>query len=624
LRLVNTLLDFSRIEAGRVQAIYQATDLSGFTSELASVFRSATEKAGLQLRVNCLPLAEPVYIDRDMWEKIVLNLISNAFKFTFDGEIVVSMDRVGNFAELRVRDTGVGIPSDEIPQLFERFHRVPHTRSRTHEGTGIGLALVQELVKLHGGFIRVESTLGAGSTFVVSIPFGQDHLASSQLGGARTLNSTAVGAKPFVEEALRWLPDTTGDNEIISDHEFLPVPCPPMSEGGLRPRILVADDNADMRQYVARLLAEHYEVETAPDGQAALMEARERPPNLILSDVMMPVMDGFQLLEAIRADERTRRVPVVLLSARAGEESRVEGMDAGADDYLIKPFSARELVARISARLEIARLRGEGEQKYRELSESLEKQVQARTAQLESRTAELVKQSEDIRSLSAQLLAIQNEDRRHIARELHDSAGQTLTVLSMNLARLVEGTRSKDPQIAAEAQAIEQLVQQLQKEIRTASYLLHPPLLDESGLAAALGIYVEGIQERTGLAIDLHVSDEFGRVSEETELAVFRIVQECITNIHRHSQSKSAAIQLLRNDHSLMLEVQDRGKGISAERLRQIRAGASGVGIRGMRERVRQLLGDITLDSDDGGTRVHVAIPIVQEVLRTDKIATSH
>jgi signal transduction histidine kinase len=335
-------------------------------------------------------------------------------------------------------------------------------------------------------------------------------------------------------------------------------------------------------------------------------------------------MDGFQLLETIRADERTRGIPVVLLSARAGEESRVEGMDAGADDYLIKPFSARELVARISARLEIARLRGEGEQRYRELAESLEKQVLARTAQLESRTAELVKQSEDIRSLSAQLLAIQNEDRRHIARELHDSAGQTLTVLSMNLARLVEETRSKDPQIAAEAQAIEQLVQQLQREIRTASYLLHPPLLDESGLAAALGIYVEGIQERTGLAIDLHVSDEFGRVSEEMELAVFRIVQECITNIHRHSQSKSAAIQLLRNDHSLTLEVQDRGKGISAERLRQIRAGASGVGIRGMRERVRQLLGDITLDSDDGGTRVHVAIPIVQEVLRTDKIATSH
>jgi signal transduction histidine kinase len=173
LRLVNTLLDFSRIEAGRVQAIYQATDLAGFTAGLASVFRSATEKAGLRLVVNCPPLAEPVYVDRDMWEKIVLNLLSNAFKFTSDGEIVVSIDRIGNFAELRIQDCGVGIPPEEIPRLFERFHRVPSTRSRTHEGTGIGLALVQELVKLHSGFIRVESKLDKGSTFVVNIPFGK-------------------------------------------------------------------------------------------------------------------------------------------------------------------------------------------------------------------------------------------------------------------------------------------------------------------------------------------------------------------------------------------------------------------------------------------------------------------
>ena len=620
LRLVNTLLDFSRIEAGRVQAVYQATDLAGFTSELASVFRSATEKAGLRLIVNCPPLREPVYIDRDMWEKIVLNLISNAFKFTFDGEIAVSVDRVGDFAELRVRDTGVGIPPEEITRLFERFHRVANARSRTHEGTGIGLALVQELVKLHGGVIRVESTLEKGSTFMVSIPFGQNHLSSSQLGGARTLTSTATGAKPFVEEALRWLPETSSeDEEIITDQDLLPVPCPPFSGVGVRPRILVADDNADMRQYVARLLSEQYEVETVPDGQAALSAARVRPPNLILSDVMMPVIDGFQLVQAVRADERMRRIPIVLLSARAGEESRVEGMDAGADDYLIKPFSARELLARISARLEIARLQGEGEQRYRALAESLEKQVRVRTQQLESRTAELLKQSEDIRTLSSQLLELQDEDRRHIARELHDSAGQTLAVLSMNLARLVEEARTNAPQIAAQTQATEQLVQQLQREIRTASYLLHPPLLDESGLASALELYVQGITERTGLAIDLQVGGGFGRVSKEIELVVFRIVQECLTNIHRHSQSESAFIQLSRNDQWLTLEVQDRGKGISAEKLTQIQAGGSGVGIRGMRERVRHFSGEMTIDSDNRGTRVHVTIPISRTASRTEE-----
>ncbi len=364
LRLVNTLLDFSRIEAGRVEAVYQATDLAAFTAELASVFRSATDKAGLRLLVNCRDLGEPVYIDREMWEKIVLNLLSNAFKFTFEGDIEVSVGRVGNAAELRVRDSGVGIPQEAIPKLFDRFHRVANTRSRTHEGSGIGLALVQELVKLHGGSIDVESTVGLGTTFIVRIPFGQDHLRIGKIGGSRSSSSVGVGATPFVEEALRWLPDEpVKGGELFESGELLPVPYPPTADSTDRSRILVADDNADMRQYLARLLAEHYEVETVADGQRAINVARQRPPNLILSDVMMPVLDGFDLLKAIRADEKTRNVPVVLLSARAGEESRVEGMEAGADDYLVKPFSARELLARISARLEISRLQRENEQR---------------------------------------------------------------------------------------------------------------------------------------------------------------------------------------------------------------------------------------------------------------------
>jgi signal transduction histidine kinase len=614
LRLVNTLLDFSRIEAGRVEAVYQATDLAGFTSELASVFRSATDKAGLRLHVDCRDLREPVYVDRDMWEKIVLNLISNAFKFTFDGEIAVSIDRIGNFAELRVRDTGVGIPPEAISRLFERFHRVPNTRSRTHEGTGIGLALVQELVKLHGGFIRVESTLGKGSTFVVSIPFGQDHLASGQLGGVRSLSSTATGAKSFVEEALRWLPESADEDDELPSDELLPVPCPPTAEPGGRPRILVADDNSDMRKYLARMLAEHYEVETAPDGKVALDATRERPPNLILSDVMMPGLDGFQLLEAIRQDERTRRIPVMLLSARAGEESRVEGMQAGADDYLIKPFSARELLARIGSRLEIVRLRGEGEKRYRALAESLEKQVQARTGQLEQRTSELMKQSENIRNLSAQLLRIQDEERRRIARELHDSAGQSLAVLAMTLVQLAQDAKANAPEVADQAEASERIVQQLQQEIRTASYLLHPPLLDERGLTSALGWYTTGLTERTGLNISLNVPEDFGRLQRDIELVIFRLVQECLTNIHRHSGSKTASIRLSRGGNTVVLEVRDEGKGIPAERLSDVQSGGSGVGIRGMRERVAQFSGEMIVESDSSGTTIHVTIPISKSI----------
>src|SRR5580658_4129480 len=232
LRLVNTLLDFSRLEAGRVQAVYLATDLARFTSELASVFRSATDKAGLRLIVDCPDLGEPVYVDRDMWEKVVLNLISNAFKFTFEGEIAVTVRRVGDMAELRIRDTGVGIPAEAIPKLFERFHRVPNMPSRTHEGSGIGLALVHELVKLHSGSVRTESIMGQGSTFIITIPLGQDHLATSQVGGDRPLSSTATGAAPFVQEALRWLPEAehaVPPAGISSDYELMAVPCPPTS-----------------------------------------------------------------------------------------------------------------------------------------------------------------------------------------------------------------------------------------------------------------------------------------------------------------------------------------------------------------------------------------------------------
>jgi signal transduction histidine kinase len=258
--------------------------------------------------------------------------------------------------------------------------------------------------------------------------------------------------------------------------------------------------------------------------------------------------------------------------------------------------------------LEIARLQTEGEQRFRELAESLEKEVATRTRQLEHHTAELVKQSEDIRALSAQLLHTQNEERRHIARELHDSAGQILTVLNLNLGRMAEES-TWDPVLAAELQGAAQLVQQLQQEIRTASYLLHPPLLDENGLASALEWYVRGVTERTGLAIDLQVSKDFGRVSKEVELIVFRLVQECLTNVHRHAHSDSATIRLFRDEHKLTLEVQDRGRGISAQRLSEIQAGASGVGIRGMKERVTQFAGNMTIKSDTSGTRVLVTIP---------------
>jgi PAS domain S-box-containing protein len=618
-----------------------------------------------------------------------------------------------------------------------------------------------------------------------------------------------------------------------------------------------------------------------PDGEAALEAIRQHPPDLVLTDVMMPKLDGFGLLKELRSDERTETIPVIMLSARAGEESRVEGLSAGADDYLIKPFSARELLARVNSHLKMARIRreaarverklraeaelersrlhdlfmqapaaigflsgpqhrftfvnldwikvtgrrrvedfigktvrealpeleGQGllelldgvyrtgapfigtarkvtlnrglnaqpeevyfdfvyqpmrgttgevegilihgvdvtqaerannllasivgssddaivsksldgiitswnnaaerifgytpeeavgkhisliipadrqdeeigilrrirtgnrvdhfetvrqrkdgtlidisatispvkdstgriigaskvardisqrmqseialrqsEERFRKLAETLDAEVRARTEELEQRNGEVLTQAEQVRQLSWQLLRTQDEERRHIARELHDSAGQTLAVLGMNLATIIENARKQAPDIVETAEQTHEILEELTKEIRTTSYLLHPPLLDENGLPAALSWYIRGLSERSGLDIAFSISEEFGRLPRDMELVVFRLVQEGLTNIHRHSGSKRAIIRIVRDSDRVLIEVRDQGKGIPKEKLAQIQYGRAGVGIRGMRERLRQFQGEMILDSTGSGTTVVVTIPVSREI----------
>ena len=381
LKLVNSLLDFARIESGRMDARFRPTDLAAYTADLASNFRSAMERAGLALTVECAPLPATVYVDHDMWEKIVLNLLSNAFKFTFDGGVTVRLQAAPDNSRvmLTVSDTGTGIPADELPRLFERFHRVEGARGRTFEGSGIGLALVQELVRMHGGEIAVTSDPGHGSAFRVEFPFGHSHLPSDKIDGA-VRQSNAVRAQAFVEEALRWLPDEddTGpfaDEAMVSDAEDSAAPVVSSAvaaEGGGR-HILLADDNADMRDYIRRLLvSQGFEVRAVGDGAAALAAAKAAPPDLIVSDVMMPKLDGFGLLAALRADRALSDIPVVLLSARAGQEAEVEGLEAGAEDYLTKPFTARELISRVRTTLRLADTRRAAERAMREDARVLE------------------------------------------------------------------------------------------------------------------------------------------------------------------------------------------------------------------------------------------------------------
>ncbi len=351
MKLVNSLLDFSRIESDRVQASYEPSDLSAMTTYLASAFRSAIERTGLRFDVDCKSLPEPIYVDHDMWEKVVLNLLSNALKFTFEGSIGISVRWCGDHAELKVRDTGTGIPEKELPHLFERFHRIHGAKSRTHEGSGIGLALVHDLARLHGGTVQVTSRPSEGTTFTVSIPRGCAHLPPAHVVAKLSAAWTAKGAAPFVEEALRW---SGGGSKLDA---LGPSAGTPASPARADVRILVVDDNKDLRDYIVNLLGQHYAVETAVDGLAALEAARLHKPDLVLSDVMMPRLDGFGLLRAMRAAPTLRDIPFILLSARAGEEATIEGLEAGADDYLVKPFAARELLARVRTHVELAHQR---------------------------------------------------------------------------------------------------------------------------------------------------------------------------------------------------------------------------------------------------------------------------
>jgi signal transduction histidine kinase len=220
------------------------------------------------------------------------------------------------------------------------------------------------------------------------------------------------------------------------------------------------------------------------------------------------------------------------------------------------------------------------------------------------------------------LLGSQDEERRHIARELHDSAGQTLTILGITLAQLAQKAGRNAPELAGAAEQIQETVQQLHREIRTTSYLLHPPLLDESGLYSAISWYLQGLQERSGLEVRLDCSEKFGRLPREIELVIFRLVQECLTNIHRHSGSKSASIRLARDMHQITLEIRDQGKGMSRERLAEIQSGRSGVGITGMRERLRQFEGTLDIESGDSGTRVFAIIPVPKAATPEDESTT--
>ncbi len=390
LKLVNTLLDFSQLESGKVAPRFEPLDLAALTAELAGMFEPAARRAGLRLVVDCPPLPRPVLADREMWAKITLNLLSNALKFTFEGSITIRVAAADDGAvELSVTDTGVGIDPADQANLFDRFHRIMGARSRTHEGSGIGLALVAELAALHGGTAGVRSAPGTGSTFTVRLPFGD---LPPQTAPHPTLD---LGDRPaaadrvvpgFLAEVERWM---------------TPAPASVIGAQSTAPTVLVVDDNSDMRDYIRTILEADYQVVEATDGADALRLLHDTQPDLVLTDVMMPELDGFGLVAALRADSTAAHLPVIMLSARAGDEATVEGLDAGADDYLIKPFSPRELRARVRANLEFDRVRRTRDelQRSRELLDQAQRLASVGSWELDLATGDVHGSEEFLRQM---------------------------------------------------------------------------------------------------------------------------------------------------------------------------------------------------------------------------------
>jgi signal transduction histidine kinase len=568
LKLVNSLLDLTRLEAGRLQARYTPTDLARFTAELASVFRSAIERAGLRLVVDCPPLPEPIYVDRDQWEQIVINLLSNALKFTFSGEITVTLRVEHAQVVLTVRDTGTGILPEELPHLFKRFHRVRGARARTNEGTGIGLTLVQELARLHGGTVHVASTVGQGSTFTVAIPRGKAHLLADRIAPAADATPSA-SVTPYVEEARCWRPEDQGVQECLDarggNGAGVPPPPPHAAWAGTRQRparLLVVDDNADMRDYLVHLLESHGTIRTVGDGSTALQIARDWEPDLILADIMMPGLDGFALLAALRADPRLRPVPVVLLSARAGDRVRAEGLQAGADDYLVKPFAAEELLARVDGQLGLVHLRSE---------------------------------------------ARASAERRRLAHDLHDTVAQTLygLVLVADAAR-----RSvRDEQRALAEERLERIGAMAREALRETRLLIHhlrPAPLAEMGLVRALEQRLNAVERRAGITAHLIVDGDVV-LPPDAEDAFYYIAQEALTNVFKHAAASELQLRITATSDGTTLVVADNGRGFDSA---DVIAGG-GLGLASMRQHADRIGASIAIaPGNQGGTSVVARLPV--------------
>ena len=560
LTLLDTVPDPPGVERGPAASAREPADLAAFTTELASYFRSACDAAGLRLTVDCPPLPASLDLDRDAWEKIVLNLVANAVKSTVEGTIEVGLRAHDGLARLVVSDTGSGIPESELRYVFA-----------ASDGSGFGLPFVRELVQQHNGSIDVQSTPGRGTSFTVLLPFGADALSPRPESLRPRNNEPPIASRgPAVAAPLPASRDATGTNARVRATDGVT---------GSRGHVVIAEDHVETRIYLAHVLeTAGFTVDALADGIAALTACQIKTPDALVSDVLMPGLDGFQLIERLRRDERTAVIPVLLLSARGGEDSRIEGIAAGADDYLVKPLSGRELVARVDGAVRLARLRRE-------------------TARREQ---------ERVRELSGRLVEVQEAERRGLSAELHDRTSPQLAAIQINLAMLntlLGGRETEDLRALLDDTA--GLVADTTIGIREISSNLRPTVLDDGGLLPALSGYAEQFAQRTGIAVQLDTKNATSTLTPAVQSSLFRIVQEALTNCAKHASARNVTIELGSDDaNHVWLAIADDGVGFDLDRHSR-----SGLGLLTMRERAEFHGGRFSLETSPGhGARIRVIL----------------
>jgi signal transduction histidine kinase len=579
LQQVNNLLDLAKLEAGGLQLHYAPTNLAGLMRLVASYFEVLAADHDIEYVVEA-PEALPAEVDTDKIQRVILNLLSNAFKFTPDGgSIRCTVDSEDGEAVIVIQDSGAGIPEHLREVVFERFRQIDGGSTRRTGGTGLGLAIVKEFVDLHGGSLDLDSSESGGTRIEVRLPL------------------QAPPGTP-VSEAPAELDPESGRADIDKLRSYAPSAETSSDErDASKPLVLVVEDNPDMNTFIAGSLRPEYRVATAFNGVDGIAQARSLRPDLIVSDIMMPRMSGDEMIEQLRQDPDLRDVPIVVLTAKADDQQRVELLEGSVQDHLTKPFQPEELLARVSGL--IAR-RKETIDKLREMNASLERRVAERTEQVEE-------QAQQLRLLASDLSTTEQRERRRLAQGLHDHLQQLLVAAKLGLEHVaLTASPEAHEHIGRVKDALEHSIQ----ASRTITLELYPPVLYDRGLAAALAWAAAQAKRQHGLEVNISADPAANPADQDLQAFLFTSVKELLLNVVKHGQTNKVDVKMELADGMAAITVSDHGVGCDSDVL-LTRRGSDGFGLFNIRERLSLLGGRMTVVSaPDKGCSIRIDYPL--------------